>query len=325
MYTPLKCVLCGVPSPSRLASWLVPAARCLTREALTAVLTHVCGKCWSLASRASATRVRCVLEASRTSTTGPASWWRLSADTAHMDGHDGGDTPTSPGATSMLQRLHQERLERQRARAAHGSGAAASAGTPVAGSTRAAAATSDDAGTGGGTAAADSLPPFPTRAPVWLDNGDVPPPRPAPALEPAPTGQGGGAGTRAVPAAAAAASDSAGGSAGAAAVASAAAVVARPVKPTSEEDWDDFACAVCLKLLLEPVAVRCGHTFCRRCLKRALQFNVRGTCAAQGATGGMLRGGAMVLTPRPSLVWCQCRPNAPCVGPPLNPALPHKR
>ena len=43
----------------------------------------------------------------------------------------------------------------------------------------------------------------------------------------------------------------------------------------AEADWDDFSCVVCLKLLLEPVALRCGHTFCRRCLQRALAVKVR--------------------------------------------------
>lgn len=201
-----------------------------------------------------------------------------------MDGHAADPAPTSPPATSMLQRLHQERLQRQRQRSAGGSSteAVASAAASSAADGRGASARagsgatsdSEDAGSGGdGAPAPDTRPPFPTRGPVWLDNGDVPPVRPAAAPEPAPV----------PPAAAPVASvpTPAPPAAPAAAVAPAA-VVAAPVKPTSEETWDDFACSVCLKLLLEPVAVRCGHTFCRRCLKRALQFNVRGRTHTRG-------------------------------------------
>ncbi|CAL1148387.1 unnamed protein product [Cladocopium goreaui] len=31
-------------------------------------------------------------------------------------------------------------------------------------------------------------------------------------------------------------------------------------------------CAICWKLLLEPVSVPCGHTFCQGCLNQALDY-----------------------------------------------------
>jgi len=44
-----------------------------------------------------------------------------------------------------------------------------------------------------------------------------------------------------------------------------------------EEVPPEFECSICLKLLLEPVTVSCGHTFCRRCLEESLGY--RGACA----------------------------------------------
>lgn len=40
---------------------------------------------------------------------------------------------------------------------------------------------------------------------------------------------------------------------------------------------DDLECAICGKLLYEPVTTSCGHTFCRSCLTRALDSS--NTCA----------------------------------------------
>lgn len=39
----------------------------------------------------------------------------------------------------------------------------------------------------------------------------------------------------------------------------------------------EFECSICMRLLLEPVTVSCGHTFCRLCLERSLGY--RGLCA----------------------------------------------
>lgn len=35
---------------------------------------------------------------------------------------------------------------------------------------------------------------------------------------------------------------------------------------------EHFTCVICLKLLFEPVTTPCGHTFCRNCLSRAVDF-----------------------------------------------------
>ena len=34
---------------------------------------------------------------------------------------------------------------------------------------------------------------------------------------------------------------------------------------------EDFTCALCLRLLLLPVTISCGHTFCKACIKRSLR------------------------------------------------------
>jgi len=40
-----------------------------------------------------------------------------------------------------------------------------------------------------------------------------------------------------------------------------------------EEDIPpDFECALCLKLLLDPLSVSCGHTFCRTCINRSQEY-----------------------------------------------------
>ncbi|CAD7929630.1 unnamed protein product [Amoebophrya sp. A120] len=38
----------------------------------------------------------------------------------------------------------------------------------------------------------------------------------------------------------------------------------------AEEVSSEFECALCLRLLLEPVSVSCGHTFCRSCIEASL-------------------------------------------------------
>ncbi|KAF6321357.1 hypothetical protein mRhiFer1_010323 [Rhinolophus ferrumequinum] len=35
-------------------------------------------------------------------------------------------------------------------------------------------------------------------------------------------------------------------------------------------DVTDFECALCMRLLFEPVTTPCGHTFCLKCLERCL-------------------------------------------------------
>lgn len=44
-----------------------------------------------------------------------------------------------------------------------------------------------------------------------------------------------------------------------------------------EEVPPEFECSICMKLLLDPVSVTCGHTFCRSCLEQSLGY--RGACA----------------------------------------------
>uniref|UniRef100_A0A7S2XUD8 RING-type domain-containing protein n=1 Tax=Fibrocapsa japonica TaxID=94617 RepID=A0A7S2XUD8_9STRA len=39
-----------------------------------------------------------------------------------------------------------------------------------------------------------------------------------------------------------------------------------------EEVPQELECTLCLKLLYEPVSLPCGHSFCRRCLRRALTY-----------------------------------------------------
>jgi len=51
------------------------------------------------------------------------------------------------------------------------------------------------------------------------------------------------------------------------------------VRKMSEEDNkndedvpQDLECVLCLRLLLDPISVSCGHTFCRCCLERSLDY-----------------------------------------------------
>lgn len=37
----------------------------------------------------------------------------------------------------------------------------------------------------------------------------------------------------------------------------------------------EFECAVCMKLLLDPVSTSCGHTFCKTCIERSLDFRTQ--------------------------------------------------
>lgn len=49
---------------------------------------------------------------------------------------------------------------------------------------------------------------------------------------------------------------------------------------SNEEDEEiptEFECSICMKLMLDPVTVSCGHTFCRICLQKSLGY--RGMCA----------------------------------------------
>lgn len=48
-------------------------------------------------------------------------------------------------------------------------------------------------------------------------------------------------------------------------------------EPAEEEIPSEFECTICMKLLLDPVTVPCGHTFCKACLEKSLGY--RGVCA----------------------------------------------
>lgn len=39
-----------------------------------------------------------------------------------------------------------------------------------------------------------------------------------------------------------------------------------------EEIPNEFECSLCLKLMLDPVSVSCGHTFCRQCINRSQEY-----------------------------------------------------
>ena len=48
------------------------------------------------------------------------------------------------------------------------------------------------------------------------------------------------------------------------------------ISPAPESVPPEFECALCLRLLLDPVSVSCGHTFCRGCLETSFDF--RASC-----------------------------------------------
>ena len=53
--------------------------------------------------------------------------------------------------------------------------------------------------------------------------------------------------------------------------------------PLAVLDRAEFECALCMKLFWEPLALHCGHTFCRSCIKRSLEMQAacplcRGAC-----------------------------------------------
>merc|ERR1719436_2247488 len=53
-----------------------------------------------------------------------------------------------------------------------------------------------------------------------------------------------------------------------------------------EEVPPEFECSICMKLLLDPVTVSCGHTFCRACLDRSLGYrSLCAVCRAPVAAG----------------------------------------
>uniref|UniRef100_A0ACB8FJM7 Uncharacterized protein n=1 Tax=Sphaerodactylus townsendi TaxID=933632 RepID=A0ACB8FJM7_9SAUR len=45
------------------------------------------------------------------------------------------------------------------------------------------------------------------------------------------------------------------------------------VIPANLVDASDFECSLCMRLFYEPVATRCGHTFCLKCLERCMDHN----------------------------------------------------
>mmetsp|Transcript_31972 Transcript_31972/g.61799 ORF Transcript_31972/g.61799 Transcript_31972/m.61799 type:complete len:411 (-) Transcript_31972:46-1278(-) len=54
----------------------------------------------------------------------------------------------------------------------------------------------------------------------------------------------------------------------------------------AEEVPPEFECTICMKLLLDPVTVSCGHTFCKQCLEQALDYrNLCAVCRAPVAPG----------------------------------------
>ncbi|CAM9631229.1 unnamed protein product, partial [Heterosigma akashiwo] len=50
----------------------------------------------------------------------------------------------------------------------------------------------------------------------------------------------------------------------------------------------EFECNVCLNLLFEPTSLPCGHSYCKACLKKTLEFkqecpSCRAPCLAEAA------------------------------------------
>eukprot|EP00405_Crypthecodinium_cohnii_P024159 CAMPEP_0206488404 /NCGR_PEP_ID=MMETSP0324_2-20121206/42386_1 /ASSEMBLY_ACC=CAM_ASM_000836 /TAXON_ID=2866 /ORGANISM="Crypthecodinium cohnii, Strain Seligo" /LENGTH=408 /DNA_ID=CAMNT_0053967409 /DNA_START=30 /DNA_END=1253 /DNA_ORIENTATION=- len=48
-------------------------------------------------------------------------------------------------------------------------------------------------------------------------------------------------------------------------------------RPEEEEIPTEFECTICMRLLLDPVTVGCGHTFCKACVQQSLGY--RSLCA----------------------------------------------
>jgi len=44
------------------------------------------------------------------------------------------------------------------------------------------------------------------------------------------------------------------------------------LREEDEKIPEDFECSLCLNLLLDPVSVACGHTFCRTCINRSSEY-----------------------------------------------------
>jgi len=43
------------------------------------------------------------------------------------------------------------------------------------------------------------------------------------------------------------------------------------IKQLVDENLNPFECPVCLEAFKQPVATRCGHVFCKKCLIRAME------------------------------------------------------
>lgn len=63
-------------------------------------------------------------------------------------------------------------------------------------------------------------------------------------------------------------------------------IIANTVGPSSSPA-SGFACRICEGILLQPVTIACGHTFCRRCLTRDISRSCR-QCGQKIASGCVL-------------------------------------
>jgi hypothetical protein len=43
--------------------------------------------------------------------------------------------------------------------------------------------------------------------------------------------------------------------------------------PEEKIDKEDYECSLCFRLFLEPLTTPCGHTFCKLCLNRSLDYS----------------------------------------------------
>lgn len=59
-----------------------------------------------------------------------------------------------------------------------------------------------------------------------------------------------------------------------------------------EDVPSEFECSLCLKLLLDPISVSCGHTFCRQCIHRSQEYRTACPMCRKPVTVG---GGVNVL------------------------------